>query len=848
VVTAAGDPIVVWDDVFSGSATSGLIAGYARRSEGQWGPSSPASLPFAGRSPRLIAGAGRTIHAFWIDDQGFLRHGAAPADSFGNGGSWGAQVIASSVVDFDAAIGPDGRIHLLCLVADDRQLVAAGVYYIRSGARGDSWSAPVPIHQSDYYRVFLAGPQSGPSAPSADPALPHVEIGISATEETQRVFLAGDNPSLRRIYLAESQDGGATWSAPIEIDGPDPESPYASPHQILAIPDGDDVLLMWQHSEAGGACTQLYQSSSDGGATWGDADVVTRQMAGCLEDVQVLGKTGEATLFFANLQSRAVLLAWDGGRWSLPQIEPELDYFTDPETFGFVEFGCRQAALADGELYVVGCGVSGGGSDVWLTQRPVGDTSSWFEPTSGWAELGHTAISASEILALAASSNEQGDVFALWSEPDTATSSSVSSQFFYAGWDGANVVGPYPVMRRLSGLASQLEVASDGEGRLLVVWTGGDTGELAFSWANDEEVASDSGWVDPQTSAVSGVVGQSPDLLVSGPGSASLAYAVGFNESRGVYLAASEGPTFEWGDPVLVFDAAAAGCDAVEQTSLTEAGDGALHLAWVCSSLPGGIGPLAIYHSRSEDGGATWSEPARILERRAAWSRIAADAEGNLHIVWQEHVTGRVITWDAVSTDGGQEWGDLRAVSVIEGTGSLASLTADRSGRLHLLQAVWEEGSTPLARYSEWDGANWTEGEDLALKVERISDLTGLALAVRGDDSLVAVYVGLGPRNAEGLRVNELRFVTIQLGSGLTPRVEPTPASEAGVAGIQGATPTPTSAPTEAPGSVNAAFAEGSQAPAGGPVGMIAGAVTAIVLVVGIIYVRVRKSNPGKRA
>jgi hypothetical protein len=29
---------------------------------------------------------------------------------------------------------------------------------------------------------------------------------------------------------------------------------------------------------------------------------------------------------------------------------------------------------------------------------------------------------------------------------------------------------------------------------------------------------------------------------------------------------------------------------------------------------------------------------------------------------------------------------------------------------------------------------------------------------------------------------------------------------------------------------------------------MIAGAVTAIGLVVGIIYVRVRKSNPGKRA
>jgi hypothetical protein len=39
-----------------------------------------------------------------------------------------------------------------------------------------------------------------------------------------------------------------------------------------------------------------------------------------------------------------------------------------------------------------------------------------------------------------------------------------------------------------------------------------------------------------------------------------------------------------------------------------------------------------------------------------------------------------------------------------------------------------------------------------------------------------------------------------------------------------------------------------SQPPAGGSLGIIAGVVTAIVLVVGIVYARVRLSNPGKRA
>lgn len=840
VAAADGALIVVWDDAFSGSGTRGLMAGYSQLGTDTWLPAAPADLPFAGRSPQLVVGLGNAVHAIWIDSGGFLRHGASTTSSFGDGSRWGAQVIASSVIAFDAAIDAQGRIHLICLMADERQQVAAGVYYLRSGLRGDTWSAPSAIYLSDYFRTFLPNAPSGASISSDAPAAPHVDIEVSESSDGPWVFLAWDNPSLRRIYLATSQDAGGTWGAPAEIAGPNLASPYSSPQQIQVSANGDHILLLWQIAEAGGACDQLSQSSSDGGASWSDPAPVIEDATGCLENIQVLGGEEEATLIFADFQGRATLLAWDGQAWSLPQSQPALDYFTDGLTFGLVEFGCRQAALAAGELYVVGCGTGSGGSDVWLTSRTIGDISAWFEPSTGWTEIGSASVLPEEILSLAAASNDRGAVFAVWSQPEAATSETVTSDLYYAGWNGTDVIGPFPVLRQLPGLAAQLQILVDDEGRLLMVWSGGESGELNFSWASDEEVASDSGWVSPVSIPRPGVLGQSPHLLEATPGSIYLAYAVPFNESRGVYLTTSEEPDLVWGDPVMVFGAAGAGCEAVEQTSLTQGLDGTLHLAWVCASLPGGIGPLALFHSRSEDGGTTWSEPARAFERRAVWGRIATDGIGTLHLVWQEHLTGRINTWDALSRDGGENWEEPLSVSVVDGAAGYASLASDRSGRLHLLQTVQETGSTPEVQYTEWNGQAWTEREALRLKVDSLDDLGGIAFTVGQDASLVAVYIGRSPRAAQGLQDNTLRFESIPLGPAQTPTVERTPAATHAAA----ETPPPaTSTP-----SVRLAVGPDSQPPAGGSLGIIAGVVTAIVLVVGIVYARVRLSNPGKRA
>jgi hypothetical protein len=553
------------------------------------------------------------------------------------------------------------------------------------------------------------------------------------------------------------------------------------------------------------------------------------------------------TIVFAALQGRALLLAWDGEKWSLPQTESRLDNFTDSETFNSVEFGCRQAALTEGVLLVAGCGVESAGEDIWLTQRPIGDVSTWFAPSTGWRELGETAISPTAILSLAAAGGGEGHAYAIWSQPVSEPSESVASDIYYLGWDEQGLVGPFPVLTELPGLARQVHLLLDQDGRMLLVWTGGEVGELTFSWAGVQEAGSSLGWIGPEPIPGRGVAGETPSLVETSSGSIYLSYAIAFNESRGVYLAGSLEPGLGWDAPVQVFDGAAAGCERVGQVSLASVGGTSLHLAWVCSSMPGGVGPLSLYHSRSDDRGISWSPPMRIVDRSAAWSELEADGEGNLHLVWEEHIGGRINTWDTQSQDGGDVWDEPLSISVVDGTSGRSALTADGSGGLHLLQAVQEEGSSPVLRYTEWDGSSWSLRESLTLHVESIADLAELASTVDGNNSLVAFYAGPGERDQSGIWSNELHLAAIPLRQ-----------AQASVAAVEQVDlPTATPGPRPSIGEVESATATVSPEaagltleaeaghPIGGSIGVIAGIGTAVVLVAGLLLAWLRATRSG---
>lgn len=81
-----------------------------------------------------------------------------------------------------------------------------------------------------------------------------------------------------RIYFAKSLDGGATWTAKLDISG----APAATAHAFPAVVAGQagDVRVAWMDARASSLWNTYYRSSHDGGATWAPEVDLSTYVAG----------------------------------------------------------------------------------------------------------------------------------------------------------------------------------------------------------------------------------------------------------------------------------------------------------------------------------------------------------------------------------------------------------------------------------------------------------------------------------------------------------------------------------------------------------------------------------------
>jgi hypothetical protein len=670
-----------------------------------------------GPNPLFIAGPNQHIFAFWITPEGRVLTSKVENLNFKDVGAWNSgRPITSEAASFAIAVDSYGEWHLAYFRTVDDPVKPAGIYYTRSKNSGGSWAVPVLLYESTYLRTLGEGEAN-------------LSLATSGTEDALHVYVAWDNRPRKQVLLAQSADGGESWEQPVLIAGPAPNSGLAGPFDIHVGSNQNSVVLVWQNGRPGGACSQVYQSSSDAGATWSDPQPMIEDLLGCAQSTKFVtglaNNPGDPLYFLTETKSQVFLIAWNGLQWSKPQAQPILSGFEEPEIFTEVIYGCHQASLLRERLYIIGCD-EGAGGDIWVTSRVLESDTSLFKPPV-WSQLSPVTSDNLKIEAIELVATEDGLIHAFLSQHQDTT-------IYYTFWDGELWSRVTAVLELPEGEAAWPAIAA-GPGNELFLIARNNRGSLYFSRATSGNAAIESRWSPPTRLEIGhdAAIG-SVELAWDTAGTVYVAYSVPVNEQRGIYLVQSKDHGTSWSEPIQVFNGAAPGFDLVGAPSLLTSKNGFLHIIWKQQSIQGdGVPqPLSLYYSRSEDNGRTFSNAELVVEEPVTWREIVADDQGNLHLLWQQQDTMTTV-WDQVSFDGGRSWQFPQGLPV---EGMTAASMVDSVGRLHLVDA----GPGSLGHWL-WNSSRWQPEVSLhwSLAPQQESGPELLAAAVNKQGKTVVV-------------------------------------------------------------------------------------------------------------
>jgi hypothetical protein len=671
---------------------------------------------YTGPNPLFIAGPDQDIFAFWLSPQGGLFTTKAKNLDFEDVGAWVyLRLVSPQAASFAVAVDARGEWHVAYVRTIDDPKNPPGIYYTHSKNSGQNWSVPVLLYQSPYFRKLAKGEGN-------------LSIATAGTEEAQHVYITWDNRPRKQVFLARSADGGASWDQPILVAGPAQNSGLADPFYIQVDADQNSVVLVWQSGRATNgllpSCSQVYQSSRDGGATWSDPQPMLEDVLGCAQSNQFvtrLASDSKGPLYLlTETKGQVFLTAWNDLQWSQPQAQPILSGFEEPEIYTQVVYGCHRASLLGGRLYIIGCD-QGEGGDVWVTSRDLGS----FKPPV-WSQLLPVTSENLKVETVKLVATEDGLIHAVFSQHEDPA-------IYYTYWDGEFWSRITPVLKLPEGETAWPTIAA-GPGNELFLIARNNRGTLYFSRATSGNAATASRWSTP-TRLETGHEGEigSADVAWDAAGTLYVAYSVPVNKERGIYLVQSKDHGTTWSEPLQVFNGAAAGFELVGAPSLLISANGLLHIIWKEQSIQGdGVPqPLSLYYTRSEDRGRTFSDAKLVVEEPVTWRELAADEKGNLHLLWQQEKVATV--WDQVSLDGGRTW---QFPQGLPNEGMTEAIMVDSIGQLHFVDA----GPGSVGHWL-WDGSHWQPEPPLhwSLDSQQQSPVESLAAAANKQGKMVIV-------------------------------------------------------------------------------------------------------------
>ncbi|HWQ05165.1 MAG TPA: sialidase family protein [Longilinea sp.] len=812
-----------------------------------------ASNPTILLMPKLVSGPSNWVYLFWQDGNGLRYSSANTANgktlaAWSNGG-----VVALNSASYDVLVDSDGVLHVAYVQPVDTN-GDAGVYYVRSNNSGSSWTVPVLLYSSPYYRNLAS------TEITSAPVDNSVDLSVTNVDGKKAIFVAFDNQPRKRVFIAHSLDDGISWENVEEIDAPLPGAGLASPGQIHVSARSKQALLAWQVKQSDTVCFTYFRNSDDGGKTWNAGQRLYTPYSGCADQFDFLAGFEKYSMLVVSVEGLSFLNAWDGKSWTGFQHQSMLSSFIDPETQDNVSFELSDWTLKKADQLAAIGNDRGTGGDTWLMTRSLADVSTWFAGEPGWKITPDLERITGEISNLQLVSESSEVLHAFWvhkevviADPANLVPSEPSRVVYYSSLNENRWTDPVQILRAPS-LTTQtsgnlqkddvtdLTVASGPDDRLWALWKNSVGGEIYISWARASAANSVNEWSKPALIASIPVTASEFSMVVDRGGWIHIAYVVPVNEGRGVYLVQSRDQGRSWSNPVLAFDGQAQNWERVSSPSLTAAADGSLWVLFSRQSVSASNLAAGLYSVHSMDRGTTWSTAETVSQENILANQMLAQSNGVLHRIWLEQMdNGQALIFHQVSTDGGQTWGRVTRISDFAGSPGPIAATIDRTGQIHLTQILEDQYQHLLLRYWLWNGSRWNVQDDFDLGNGSLDamDMVGLGISPGGQlgAMISRPWIGTDIFTPDSLLVGFNRPVTL-------PKIIETPLPPLPTEIVE-----PSPQPSETPAATStidlATLNQGGPSTGGGTVGGVVIALVASLLVIGggagIAITRARK-------
>jgi hypothetical protein len=388
--------------------------------------------------------------------------------------------------------------------------------------------------------------------------------------------------------------------------------------------------------------------------------------------------------------------------------------------------------------------------------------------------LSRTRTNSVEPFALA---DKSGIFHLFWSEdvggrPNDMNS--VGNTLMYATWDGDRWSTPIDVLLPpYHGPAFQPNAVIDDRSIMHVIWLGDSPTRVYYSFAPADQAGSAGAWSDPITLATDPTATEfSIALAYESPRTLHVIYArvpTGYSppELRAVAYVRSTDGGATWSDPIDLYTVSDPD-RGVSNTRLLVAGPGKVLASWTEWDTTGN--GQAIYLARTLNNEYTWEEPRAMALKKlddyeVDWLRISALDES--HLVATFEGGEGAYRYSMFSNDGGATWSTPSRILIdLVGENGFAETALDSIGRLHLFVAQRGSGEqishlTIGLWHTVWDGKTWSEPE----LIGGVNPMVNPKVAIAGGNRFVAVWYSS--------QVGEIMVLTGEIEN--TPVVEPQP-------------------------------------------------------------------------